>query len=117
MISFSNEPSSILNHRFKMLLDNKQQFHKSKKYILLFSFSILFLLSFIFIFEASYLDPQDSDIHRSVPSTNNSYFIEREDGLYDFYINGKYMTTENSLKYYSDDIPIYKKEVKPDETN
>ena len=112
MISFSDKPSSLLSDRFQMLLDNKQQFHKSKKYILLSCLTVLFLLSFIFIFEASYVTPEDS-VNSSIPSTNNSYFIEREDGSYDFYINGKYITTEDSLEYYSDDIPIYREEVKP----
>ena len=115
MISFSDKPSSILNDRFKILLDDKQQFYKSKKYILLFCLNILFLLSFIFILEASYMTPEDS-INRNIPSTkNNSYFIEREDGRFDFYIDGEYVTTEDSLKYYSDDIPVYREEVKPHE--
>lgn len=111
IISFSDESSIILNRRFQMLLDNKQQFHKSKKYILLFCFTILFLLSFVFIFEASYMTPEDNT-NRDIPSTNNSYFIEREDGRYDFYIDGAYVTTEDSLEYYSNDIPVYREEVK-----
>ena len=117
IIPYCNKSTLTLDHRFKMLLNNNiNSFYKVKKYIILLFFTVLFILSFIFIFEASYMTPEDN-FNNNVPSTNNSYFIEREDGYYDFYINGRYITTEDSLKYYSDDIPVYREEVKPYETD
>ena len=116
IISFCDKSSITLKQRFEMLLDtNTQPFTNTKKYIFLLLLIFSFILSYVFIFEASYISPNDYSKNNFI-STNSSYFIEREDGCYDLYINKEYIITEDSLKYYSDEIPVYGREVKPHET-
>lgn len=107
-ISFYSDFSSNLKTRFNMLMnDEVKPFYKFKKNVLLILFTALFCLSYIFIFEASYIPPEDS-AGKFIPDKTNTYIIERKDGLYDFYMNGDFAGTENSIEYYPDDIPIYK---------
>lgn len=114
IISFCDN-SLPLRHRLSMLMnDNTKSYSGAKKYMILVFFTFFFFLSYIFIFEASYIPPEDS-YDGDFPSSTNSYFIEKEDGRYDLYMNEKYIITEDSLEYYSDDIPVYSKEVKPHE--
>lgn len=113
-ISFYSDYSSALKTRFIMLLSSDLAPSKKKSNIILSVFTVLFLLSFVFIFEASYITPEDST-GRFIPNETNTYFIEREDGRYDFYMDGKFIETEDSLEYYNDDIPVYGEEVNPHE--
>ena len=112
VISLCDKSSLTLKHRFQMLLnDEVKPFYNFKKYILLILLTILFLLSFIFIFEAKYIIPEDANDSITI-ETNEIYFIERKDGKYDMYLNGEHIGIENSLEYYPDDIPVYREEVK-----
>lgn len=116
IISFCDKSSITLKQRFEMLMDTKTQpFSNAKKYIFFLLLIFSFILSYVFIFEASYIGPKNIP-NNDIPSKNNSYFIEKADDLYDLYINGKYIITEYSLKYYPDDIPVYREEVKTNET-
>ena len=116
IISFCDKSSITLKQRFEMLMDtNTQPFTNTKKYIFLLFLALSFILSYVFIFEASYISPQDTSFD-NVLSIDNSYFIEKEDGRYDLYIDRKYVITEDSIEYYSEDIPIYGEEVKTHET-
>jgi len=117
IISFCDKSSITLKQRFEMLMDTKTQpFSNTKKYIFLLFLALSFILSYVFIFEASYIDPSNNSFD-NILTTGNSYFIEKEDGRYDLYIDRKYVITEDSIEYYSEDIPIYREEVKPHETH
>lgn len=114
-ISFCSQPSE-LQQRFEIMLSEYTGIlHKFQKYILSLFFVSLFCLSYLFIFEASTRFLHDLD--SITPAFDNSYFIEREDGQYDFYLEGEYADTVTSLEYYSEDIPIYTKEVLSHEQN
>lgn len=107
-ISFYSDFSSNLKTRFNMLMnDEVKPFYKFKKNVLLILFTALFCLSYIFIFEASYISPEEA-AGKFIPDKTNTYIIEREDGLYDLYLDGKYAGTDSSIEYYPNDIPIYK---------
>lgn len=109
MISFCDSPYSPLRQRVDMLIHEEETgYSKRQKHCLLLALILLFLLSYVYIFEAS--SPPTVDIEDSVePTAENSYFIKNEDGLYDFYLNGTYIETTDSLLYYPDDIPIYER--------
>ena len=67
----------------------------------------LFVLSFVYIFEASSI-PYDIEKETDSIDASNAFFIERNDGMYELYINNEYWYTEDSLNYYDTNIPIYK---------
>ncbi len=91
-----------------LIHEEKTGYSKRQKHCLLLALILLFLLSYVYIFEAS--SPPTVDIEDSVePTAENSYFIKNEDGLYDFYLNGTYIETTDSLQYYPDDIPIHER--------
>lgn len=110
-ISFHNKSSPLLNKRFSMLLDNSvQPLRQSQKSLLVIFLTCIFALSFLFILEASSIPLQDT-YNSSEPNITNSYFLERNDGKYDFYLDGEYIETVDSISFYPNDIQVYKKEV------
>mgnify|MGYP000264561954 FL=1 len=82
---------------------------KKKTNILLISFILMFFLSFTFIFEATY-DGLENTTNITSPNKENCYFIKTSNDNYEVYLNGKYITIEESLDYYPNDIPIYDRE-------
>lgn len=113
-ISLCKKPPSVLEQRFHMLLTSKEQSLQKKAKGAIFLFMVtLFLLSFTYIFEASYPIPANDPFNSLEPTAENSYFVERSDGKYDFYLDGEFYGTENSLEYYNESIPIYQEEVMP----
>lgn len=111
-ISFCGEDSSELKQRFQMLLNEDRKLsHKLGRAALLSGAAALFVLSYVYIFEPWYEHPEDM-IGVTTPGPDNAYFVERKDGGYDFYLERKYVSTEYSLDYYDDKIPIYSEEAK-----
>ena len=107
-VPFCGETSSELQQRFHMLLNEERKFsHKILRAAFLSGAVALFVLSYVYIFEPWYQHPEDI-IGTITAGPDNAYFIEREDGKYDFYLEGEFWFTEESLDYYNDEIPIYK---------
>lgn len=112
IIPFCGEGPSELSQRFSMLLhEEKKLSWKLGRALFLAGVAALFVLSYVYIFEPYYKHPEDM-IGVTSPGSENAYFIERKDGRYDFYLEGEYVSTEDSLEYYRDDIPIYKEGTK-----
>ena len=108
IVSFCGESSTELKQRFQMLINEEKKLsYKLVRSAFLFGVAALFLLSYVYIFEPLYIHPEDM-IGVITPGPDNAFFIERNDGSYDFYLEGKYVSTEDSLDYFNDDIPIYK---------
>ncbi len=108
-ISFCRKSRSATVQRVNILLESEVPSHKGFRYILVSLMTVLFVLSFTYIFEAScrsFIDTLENSIQ---PNANNSYIIERNDGMYELYINNEYWYTEDSLKYFDENIPVYKK--------
>lgn len=95
--------------RFEMLT----QSHKPKKLIWNIALVVLvfgiYILSYVFIFEAHYISPQTEE-STIEPTAETTYAIQNEDGTYSIYYNDILIETTDSLEYYSSEIPIYIKE-------
>ena len=91
-----------------LIHEEETGYSKRQKHCLLLALILLFLLSYVYIFEASSISNEEA-AGSVEPTAENSYFIKREDGQYDFYLNGKYTGIADSLEYYPDDIPIYER--------
>lgn len=120
-INFSTSANSALRQRFELLMDtdriNRKEQRTCHQKIAMCGMSLLFLCSFLFIFEAYYIS--DNNQRNSISSgEENSFFIDNQDGTYDLYITGQYIETIDSLEYYDQTIPIYDslKEALQDET-
>lgn len=106
---------SDLYKRTNVLLKGREKFSVTVNIALTLMFSVIYLFSYSFVLEA-YCGPEvptpmftpESDI--ICVSMENSYFISNEDGTYDLYYKDNFYETVDSLKYYSDDIPVYTKD-------
>ena len=76
-----------------------------QKLLLLISIAIL-LLSAFFTFEASHID---SEVTKGTITVNssNTYFLKIQDGKYEFYINGNYVSTMENIPDWLSDFPIH----------
>lgn len=107
-ISFCKKSCSATIQRISMLLENETPSHKWIRYTLVSFMTILFVLSFTYIFEASSEVSTDITEETLRIDVSNTYFIEKSDRTYEFYLNGDYWETVDSIKYFDKDIPIYK---------
>ncbi len=107
-VPFCGESSSELKQRFQVLLkEEKKLSYKVGRAVFLSGVVALFVLSYVYIFEPYYEHPEDM-IGVTSPGADNAYFIKREDGRYDFYLEGEFVSTEDSLEYFNEGIPVYK---------
>ena len=97
-----------------LINDNPNSPYKRFKCIIITILISLFVLSYTYIFEPSYISPQ-YELNSYKPDASNSYFIKVENGIYRFYFDGKYRETVDSLEYFDNNIPVYEKEVKTNE--
>lgn len=104
-LSFTQLDKDILTKRFHMLLNRKQPRNHIFNIVLLSTVIFLYALSYFYILEASYDIPEAKETIDL--SEVGSYFIQRENGLYDFYLQGMYAETVDNLEYYPDDIPVF----------
>ncbi len=113
-----------LRNRFRLMMANQSK-PSTVWSLLLVSIALgIYLLSYAVIAEG-YTPAREcitnADLNETVPSlgnlmfptADNSYFIDNEDGTYDFYMNGKYWETVGSLDFYSEDIPVYTRDNAP----
>lgn len=107
-----------LKRRFRLMISNQNKPYKTWGVLLFIIASSIYLFSYAIILEG-YTPPEEivpqyweetDNINPSdyvFISSENSYFIDNEDGSYEFYINGSRIETVTSLDYYPKDIPIY----------
>lgn len=95
---FVNNNISVAQ-RAKLILDNIEKKNKQSVFtaVLVFSFfMMIMLMPTFFVFEAYYISPEYEEV-TFVIDNENSYYIENDDGTYDFYLNGEYMVTQNEV--------------------
>ena len=96
-----------------MLLTRKQQHHYALSVTLTGLMFIVYIFSYVYTFEPSAVDPNvvpNMLTDGIIPSSTDTYIIQREDGSYDMYYNGHYFETLHNLYGYYKDIPIYTSE-------
>lgn len=104
---FAPSKETELKRRITMLLHASHIWQKiSSGIIITLSAAGIYLLSYCFILEASYLPPEISQNY-TVPTVENTYAIKIDSSTYEVYINGSYFVTDTSLVYYPNGIKIY----------
>lgn len=113
-----------LKHRFQLMMSQSPKSSNGWSILLVSIACALYLFSYSFVAEG-YTPPQecitDENLTDSIhsmntlifPNAQNSYFIDNEDGTYDFYLNSTYWETVDCLDYYSEAIPVYTKDTAP----
>lgn len=105
-----------LQRRFYMMQNNQIKHKRTLNLMLFLAVLSVYLFSYMFIWEGFVL-PKDDLLLFPVESDNlltplyeSSYFIQNENGTYDLYFDNEYFETTDSLRYYSEDIPVYTRE-------
>jgi len=109
VISFAHGNHKVLTKRFQMLLHRKHKKNKGLNLFLIFVVGIIYLCSYLFIFEAYHVSEEAIELSVQASDTN-SFLVDNGDGTYDFYFNNIRFEVVDSLDYYSEDIPIYTRE-------
>lgn len=106
-ISFCSK-NSTLKSRCQMLL-NKNAAKQSTvlKNLFLSNILLLYVFSFIFILEPDYANPETL-AGCTIPTLENSYMTENENGTYNFYLNDNFICVTKSTRYYPDGTSIYR---------
>jgi len=109
VISFTHDNETELTRRFHMLMERGRKKNHGLNIILFTVTCIIYIFSYLFIFEAYYYIPEVSE--EILDFTNeNSYLIDNGDGSYDLYYFGYKVETIYSTDQQNDDIPIYTRE-------
>ena len=99
--------SSELKKRFAYITQEEEKNNKALCGFLLASACTLCILSYLFIFEGSYMYPE----HMSETDTNlnseNIFIVRNKNNTYDIYFKGNLIETVDSLEYYPEDCKIY----------
>lgn len=104
-ISLLPVQNSALRKRFYFLMEDSSQNKYLAKFILI-PVCILYLASFIFIFEPYYRPPEDTTIGIDL-TLQNMYAVKHDEDTYDIYFNGTYAETVNSLDNFPQNCKIY----------
>lgn len=117
-IKFSLKMESDTFIRVCFLLENKKIKNKILTRLISLPLCVIYIFSFVFIFEGYYSNPGEMGYSQEVNS-ENTYFVKNKDNTYDVYFYGEYIDTASSLDYYPDDCKIYLslKEAKKNEKN
>lgn len=105
-IKFSLKLESDTFIRVSYLLENKKMKNKILTRLISLPLCIIYILSFIFIFEGYYIGPDYIKNSQEITS-ENTYIVKNKDNTYDIYLYGKHINTASSLDYYPDDCKIY----------
>lgn len=102
------ESKGELIKRFEMMAAATEKSAKKKSWNigLLVAIAILFISSYLFIFEAHYMSPEIAESTITIMDANG-YAIHKMDGSYDVYYDGYFLENTDSLTYYSSDMPVY----------
>ena len=100
---------SVLARRFETLTQPQNKSTSALAAIVFLSISFfIYVSSYFIIFEDNYFPPDMFTDDIIIPTKDNCFVIERSDGAYDFYLNGKYITTLPDKEYCIPDINTYK---------
>lgn len=104
---------SDLMKRFELMKNNQQTSSRRLNLALFLIAGFLYIVSYRLIWEPS-TTPEDALFLEEIPAddyiipdNSGSYFIDNQNGTYDFYMMGTYIETIDSLEYYEDSIPVY----------
>lgn len=110
--------SNDLNRRFQLMSVNQKKLQPIWSIVLLLITTSIYLSSYFFTFE-NYTPARQTILTNSdtledftyeellFPTAENSYFIDNQDGTYDFYLNNEFWETVDTLEYHPKDIPVY----------
>ncbi|MCI9080237.1 MAG: M56 family metallopeptidase [Lachnospiraceae bacterium] len=117
-VKFSLKMESDTFIRVCFLLENKKTKNKILTRLISLPLCIIYIFSFIFIFEGYYINTDYIKDGQEITS-ENTYFVKNKDNTYDVYFYGEHIDTASSLEYYPDDCKIYLslKEAKKNEEN
>lgn len=110
--------NSDLYKRTNILLKKPEKSGRTLNIALTAATCAVYLFSYLFIWEAS-CSPEipiplcPAEYNLISPTSEESYFIDNEDGTYDLYYGDLFFETVDSLKYYSKKIPVYTKDSLP----
>lgn len=99
--------SSELKKRFAYITQEEEKNNKALCGFLLASACTLCILSYLFIFEDSYMYPEHMSKGEYSITPENTFIIQNKDNTYDIYFKGEFFETVNSLEYYPEDCKIY----------
>ncbi len=101
--AFATHGESNLHQRIQMLLEDRKNKKKFPAFLLSAFALLMFLLNFMFIFEASYVPPE---IQATTMTLNEqtAYLIHRGD-KYDVYYEGEYLVSVSGI--FDESIPVY----------
>lgn len=106
-IAFCGKNANLKNRCYMLLNNDRTTQHTSFKNLLLLSVILMYILSFTFILEPNYADPETLK-GCTMPTLENSYVTENEDGTFNFYLNGEFICVTPSRRYYFDGTSIYR---------
>lgn len=95
--AFKNHYKSSLTQRIRLILYSLNAYQRPSvktRIILRFIPLMALVLPMLIIFEPSAIPPEDKMGTFAVTDENN-YYIENDEGAYDFYLNGEYMLTHD----------------------
>lgn len=106
-VSFVQDETD-LTKRFEMLMHSGEKRKLSWNIALSILVFGIYILSYVFIFEAHYMSPEYK-VDTIEITEDNTYAIANPDGTYDIYFNDLFIETTDSLDYYPE-IEIYTQE-------
>ncbi len=113
-----------LRQRFQLMSANQEKLQTKWSIGVMLTVAVIYISSYTFILEDSVpawqniaanpdLLAEDNFEDLLFPTAYNSYFIDNQDGTYDFYLNNEFWETVDTLEYHSSDIPVYTKDTVP----
>lgn len=106
-VSFSDN-AGALTKRFEMLMAAANKKHYTWNVILAILMFGIYVLSYMYTFEAHYMSPKVQNEVIEL-TEDNTYAIQKKDGTYDVYYGTVFVENVDSLEYYPD-VPIYTEE-------
>ncbi len=103
-VSFFKESEGNLEKRFHMMCNRKKASRHCINILLTGLILTVYVISYIFIFEASYT-PENADA--TFLTTDNTYAVISENDTYDIYFNDIFVENVDNLEFYPDSIHIY----------
>lgn len=108
-LSLSDEESTKMQQRFRMLCGRREKVHVPLFLTLLAVMVVIYLGSYMVILEADY-EPQYSYVQDTVSVPDGLYAVwDDENEVYSVYFNETFIEYVNSLECYSSEIPIFTK--------
>lgn len=108
-IAFTHKSEKVLTKRFNMLINKHKKRNKRTNTLLIILVGIIYLFSYLLIFEADYFVDEAQNTAFRIEEFN-SYLINNQDGTYYLFYNNICIDVLNSLDYIEDSIPVYTRE-------